>query len=83
MLEEGHEEAAILLQLMAMQKATRAATTTLVKARAMACIRDQVRAALSACPGECDHGDELSAIDQALADLDLDALLETHLKVSE
>ena len=83
MLEEGHEEAAILLQLMAMQKATRAATTTLVKARAMACIRDQVRAALSACPGECDHCDELSAIDQALADLDLDALLQTHLKVSE
>ena len=83
MLEEGHEEAAILLQLMAMQKATRAATTTLVKARAMACIRDQVRAALSACPGECDHCDKLSAIDQALADLDLDALLQTHLKVSE
>ncbi len=83
MIEESQEEAAILVQLMAMQKATRAATTTLVKARAIACIRDQVRAALSACPGECDHCDELSAIDQALADLDLDALLQTHLKVGE
>ena len=67
MIEEGQEEAAILVQLMAMQKATRAATTTLVKVRAIACIRDQVR----------------TAIDQALADLDLDALLQTHLKVGE
>jgi len=83
MVEEGQDEAAILVQLMAMQKATRAATTTLVKARAIACIRDQVRTALSACPGDCDHCDELEAIDQALADLDLDALLQAHLKVGE
>lgn len=83
MIEEGQEEAAILVQLMAMQKATRATTTTLVKARAIACIRNQVRAALSACPGDCDHCDELSAIDQALTDLDLDALLQIHLKVGE
>ncbi len=81
MVDEGQDEAAILVQLMAMQKATRAATTFLVKARALACIREQVRAALSACPGECDHCDELTAIDQALSDLDLDALLEAHLKV--
>lgn len=81
MVDEGQDEAAILVQLMAMQKATRAATTSLVKVRAIACIRDQVRAALAACPGDCDHCDELSAIDQALADLDLDALLQAHLKV--
>jgi CsoR family transcriptional regulator, copper-sensing transcriptional repressor len=81
MIDEGQEEAAILVQLMAMQKATRAAATALVKAQALARIREQVRAALSACPGECDHCDELAAIDHALTDLDLDALLEAHLKV--
>jgi DNA-binding FrmR family transcriptional regulator len=83
MVDTGQDEAAILVQLMAMQKATRAATVTLVKAQAIACIHNQVRAALSACPGDCDHCDELSAIDQALADLDLDALLQAHLKVGE
>lgn len=82
MVEEGQEEAAILVQLMAVQKATRAAATALVKAQAASRIREQVRAALSACPGDCDHCDELAAIDQALSDLDLDALLEAHLKVS-
>ena len=81
MVDEGQDEAAILVQLMAMQKATRAAATALVKAQAIACIRDQVRAALSACPGECDHCSELEAVDQALAELDLDALLQAHLKV--
>jgi DNA-binding FrmR family transcriptional regulator len=82
MVEEGQDEAAILVQLMAMQKATRAAATALVKAQALARIREHVRTALAACPGECDHCDELAAIDHALTDLDLDALLETHLKVS-
>ena len=81
MVDEGQDEAAILVQLMAMQKATRAAATSLVKAQALARIREQVRAALAACPGECDHCEELAAIDQALTDLDLDALLEAHLKV--
>ncbi len=81
MMEEGQDEAAILVQLMAMQKATRAAVTALVKAQALARIREQVRTALAACPGKCDHCDELAAIDQALSDLDLDALLEAHLKV--
>jgi DNA-binding FrmR family transcriptional regulator len=81
MVDEGQDEAAILVQLMAMQKATRAAATALVKAQALARIREQVRAALAVCPGACDHCDELAAIDQALADLDLDALLEAHLKV--
>ncbi len=81
MVDEGQDEAAILVQLMAMQKATRAAATALVKAQALARIREQVRAALAACPGACDHCDELAAIDHALADLDLDALLEAHLKV--
>lgn len=82
MVEEGQEEAVILVQLMAVQKATRAAATALVKAQAASRIREHVRAALSACPGDCDHCDELAAIDQALSDLDLDALLEAHLKVS-
>ena len=81
MVDEGQEEAAILVQLMAMQKATRAAATALVKAQALVHIREQVRTALAACPGECDHCDELAAIDHALTDLDLDALLEAHLKV--
>ncbi len=81
MVDDSREEASILVQLMAMQKATRAAATALVKAQALARIREQVRAALAACPGACDHCDELTAIDQALTDLDLDALLEAHLKV--
>ncbi len=81
MVEEGQDEVAILVQLMAMQKATRAAATALVKAQAIARIREHVRAAFAACPGECDHCDELAAIDHALTDLDLDALLEAHLKV--
>lgn len=81
MLEEGQDEATILVQLLALQQASRAAATFLVKIRAADCIRGQVRAALSACPGECDHCDELEAVDQALAELDLDALLQTHLKV--
>lgn len=81
MVDESRDEASILVQLMAMQQATRAAVTALVKAQALAHIREQVRAALSACPGDCDHCDELAAIDQTLTDLDLDALLEAHLKV--
>jgi len=81
MLDERQDEATILVQLLALQQASRAAATFLVKIRAADCIRGQVRAALSACPGECDHCDELEAVDQALAELDLDALLQTHLKV--
>lgn len=81
MLEEEQDEAAILVQLLALQQASRAAATFLVKIRAADCIREQVRAALSACPGECDHCHELEAVDQALAELDLDTLLQTHLKV--
>ena len=81
MLDEEQDEATILVQLLALQQASRAAATFLVKIRAADCIREQVRAALSACPGECDHCDELQAVDQALAELDLDALLQTHLKV--
>lgn len=83
MIEDGQDEATILIQLLAMQKASRAAATYLIKARAADCIRDQVRNALATCPGECDHCDELEAVDRALADLDLDALLQTHLKVAE
>ena len=83
MLEEEQDEATILVQLMAMQKASRAAATYLIKVRAADCIRDQVRVALAACPGECDHCDELEAVERVLADLDLDALLQTHLKMSE
>ncbi len=81
MLDEEQDEATILVQLLALQQASRAAATFLVKIRAADCIREQVRAALSACQGECDHCDELQAVDQALAELDLDALLQTHLKV--
>jgi len=58
MVDVGQDETSILVQLMALQKATRAAATALVKAQALARIREQVRAALSACPGECDHCDE-------------------------
>lgn len=83
MLEEEQDETAILVQLLALQQASRAAATFLVKIRAADCIRGQVRAALSACPGECDHCDELEAVERALADLDLDALLQMHLKVAE
>ncbi|HEX6478507.1 MAG TPA: metal-sensitive transcriptional regulator [Ktedonobacteraceae bacterium] len=81
MLDEGQDEATILVQLLALQQASRAAATFLVKVRAAECIREQVRAALSACPGECDHCHELEAVDQALAELDLDALLQTQMKV--
>jgi DNA-binding FrmR family transcriptional regulator len=83
MIEDGQDEATILVQLMALQKASRAAATYLIKVRAADCIREQVRMALAACPGECDHCDELEAVDRVLADLDLDALLQTHLKIAE
>ena len=83
MVEEAHDEATILVQLMALQKASQAAATYLIKVRAAECIRDQVRVALAACPSECDHCDELGAVDRALADLNLDALLSAHLKVTE
>jgi len=82
MVEDGQDAAAILIQLMALQKATRAAATSLVTAQATARIKQSIRAALTTCPGVCDHCDELLAVDQALDDLDLDALLTTHLKVS-
>lgn len=83
MVDEGQDASAILVQLMALQKATRAAATFLVKAQATERIREQIRTALASCPGECDHCDELAAIDQALHELDLDALLQAHLKVVE
>jgi len=83
MVDESQDAAAILVQLMALQKATRAAATFLVNAQAMERIREQIRSALSACPGDCDHCDELVAIDRALAALDFDALLQAHLKVSQ
>jgi CsoR family transcriptional regulator, copper-sensing transcriptional repressor len=83
MLDEEQDEATILIQLLALQKASRAAATYLVKVRATECIRGQVRAALEQCPGDCDHCDELEAIDRALAELDFDALLSTHLKTGE
>jgi len=70
------------MQLMALQKATRAAAAALVTAQATARIKESIRAALTACPGPCDHCDELVAVDRALADLDLDALLAAHLKVA-
>ena len=82
MVKDGQDAAAILVQLMAMQQATRAAATSLVKVQAIAHIKEQVTAALAQCPGECDHCDELIAIERALADLDLDALMAAHLKVS-
>lgn len=83
MVDTNQEAAAILTQLMALQKATRAAATFLVKAQATALIRERVQEALTSCPGACDHCDELLAIDRALDELDLDALLQAHLKVSD
>ncbi len=83
MIEEGQEVASILVQLMALQKATRAAATVLVKAQTSTAIRKHVQEALASCPGACDHCDELVAIDRALDELDLDALLQAHLKVME
>ena len=83
MLDESQDDAAILVQLMALQKATRAAATFLVKAQAIACIQGQVREALLTCSGECDHCEELEAIDLTLSELDFYALLQSHIKVSE
>ncbi len=83
MVEDGQDAAAILVQLMALQKATKAAATFLVKAQATERIREQIRTAIASCPGECDHCDELAALDRALDELDFDSLLQTHLKVSE
>ncbi len=83
MIEQGQEVASILVQLMALQKATRAAAAVLVKTQAITAIRTHVQEALASCPGACDHCDELVAIDRALDELDLDALLQTHLKVME
>lgn len=83
MVDTQQETAGILVQFLALQKATRAAATFLVKAQAMERIREQIRQALTSCPGACDHCDELVAIDRALNDLDFDALLQAHLKVSE
>lgn len=65
------------------QKATRAAAMFLVKAQATERIHEQIRAALISCPGDCAHCHELAAIDQVLDELDIDRLLQTHLKVSE
>jgi len=83
MVDANQEPRAVLIQLMALQKATRAAATFLVKTQAIAHIRAQVRTALVSCPGECDHCDELLAIDRALEELDLDTLLQALLKVNE
>jgi DNA-binding FrmR family transcriptional regulator len=83
MVDEGQDAAAILVQLMALQKATRAAATFLVKAQATERIRAQIRTALASCPGDCDHCDELVAIDHALNELDFDSLLQAHLKIVE
>lgn len=83
MVDEGQDAAAILVQLMALQKATKAAAAFLVKAQATERIREQIRAAITSCPGECDHCDELVAIDHALDALDFESLLQAHLKVSE
>ena len=83
MVDKGQDSAAILVQLMALQKATRAAATFLVKAQATERIREHIRAAITACPGDCDHCDELAAIDRVLDELDFDSLLQAHLKVSE
>jgi DNA-binding FrmR family transcriptional regulator len=82
MVEEGQEAAALLVQLMAVQQAVRAAATGVVKAQAIAQIREQVSTALAQCPGTCAHCDDLRAIERVLADLDLDALVAAHLKVS-
>ncbi len=83
MVDEGQDAAAILVQLMALQKATKASATFLIKAQATERIREQIRTAITNCPGECDHCDELAAIDRALDALDFDSLLQVHLKVSE
>ncbi len=83
MVDEGQDAAAILVQLMALQKATKASATFLVKSQATERIREQIRAALTSCPGDCDHCDEFAAIDRALDELDFDRLLQAHLKVSE
>lgn len=83
MLSEGAEASALLIQLMALQQAARSAATALVKAQATERIRAQIRSAIASCPGPCDHCDELEAIDHALDDLDLDALLQAHLKLGE
>lgn len=83
MVDEGQDAAAILVQLMALQKATKAAAAFLVKAQATERIREQIRAAITSCPGECDHCDELDAIDRALDELDFESLLQAQLKVSE
>jgi CsoR family transcriptional regulator, copper-sensing transcriptional repressor len=83
MVDEGQDAAAILVQLMALQKATRAAASFLVKAQATERIREQIREAITSCPGNCDHCDELVAIDRALDALDFESLLQAHLKVSE
>jgi CsoR family transcriptional regulator, copper-sensing transcriptional repressor len=83
MVDEDQDAAAILVQLMALQKATKAAAAFLVKAQATERIREQIRVALTSCPGDCDHCDELVAIDRALDELDLERLLQAHLRVSE
>ena len=83
MVDESQDAAAILVQLMALQKATKAAAAFLVKAQATERIREQIRAALTSCPGDCDHCDELVAIDRALDALDFESLLQAQLKVSE
>ncbi len=83
MVDESQDAAAILVQLMALQKATKAAAAFLVKAQATERIREQIRDAITACPGECDHCDELVAIDHALDALDFESLLQAQLKVSE
>jgi DNA-binding FrmR family transcriptional regulator len=83
MVDTQQETAAVLVQLMALMKATRAAAAFLVKAQAIASIREQIHQALTSCPGACDHCDELVAIDRTLDDLDFETLLQAHLKVSE
>ena len=83
MVDGSQDAAAILVQLMALQKATKAAAAFLVKAQATERIREQIRTSLTSCPGDCDHCDELVAIDRALDALDFESLLQAHLKVSE
>ena len=83
MLADGAEASALLIQLMALQHAARAAATALVKAQATERIRAQIRTALASCPGSCNHCDELEAVDRALDELDLDALVQAHLKLGE
>lgn len=83
MVDEQQDTSAILVQLMALQKATRAASSFLLKSQATQRIKATIRDALEACPGECDHCEELEAIDLVLESLDLDALLQAHLKVTD